>query len=81
MGISGPSSSGKTTIARLLRRIFPLSWGDDGDNSKDEVAGIETFLIHEDDFYFTDDKYGALLAEISCDPLLSSYELWDLRWE
>jgi len=36
LGLSGPSSSGKTTLARLLRSIFPP----------------ETLLIlHEDDFY------------------------------
>ncbi|KAK2768457.1 ribosylnicotinamide kinase [Arachnomyces sp. PD_36] len=54
VGISGPSSSGKTTIARLLRRIFSVSRGDEGASDKD--AGIESFLVHEDDFYYTDDK-------------------------
>jgi nicotinamide/nicotinate riboside kinase len=37
IGISGVSSSGKTTLARLLRDIFP-----------------NTFILHEDDFYKTD---------------------------
>lgn len=72
VGISGPSSSGKTTIARLLRRIFPVSWGDDGSDD----AGIETFLIHEDDFYFTDDKYEISLC--AGDILLSSHYLQSL---
>ncbi|KAF7592459.1 ribosylnicotinamide kinase [Aspergillus hancockii] len=45
VGISGPSSSGKTTLARLLQRIF----------SKAEES-LRTFIIHEDDFYFPDDQ-------------------------
>jgi nicotinamide/nicotinate riboside kinase len=44
IGLSGPSSSGKTTLARLLRTIF-------------EIDGrVRTFIIHEDDFYYPDDK-------------------------
>ncbi|KAH7392549.1 P-loop containing nucleoside triphosphate hydrolase protein [Pyrenochaeta sp. MPI-SDFR-AT-0127] len=39
VGISGPSSSGKTTLSRLLRDIFPPS---------------KLFLLHLDDFYLTD---------------------------
>ncbi|KAK1832117.1 nicotinamide riboside kinase [Podospora conica] len=39
IGISGCSSSGKTTLARLLRDIFP-----------------NTFILHEDDFYKSDDQ-------------------------
>ncbi|KAE8348473.1 hypothetical protein BDV28DRAFT_143391 [Aspergillus coremiiformis] len=46
IGISGPSSSGKTTLARLLQRIF----------SKAGEDSLETFIIHEDDFYFPDDQ-------------------------
>ncbi|USW48670.1 Putative nicotinamide riboside kinase, P-loop containing nucleoside triphosphate hydrolase [Septoria linicola] len=37
IGVSGVSSSGKTTLARILRDIFP-----------------RTFILHEDDFYKTD---------------------------
>ncbi|KAL2003627.1 hypothetical protein VTN02DRAFT_3011 [Thermoascus thermophilus] len=43
IGISGPSSSGKTTLARLLRTVFA-------------VHGMKTFIIHEDDFYYPDDR-------------------------
>ena len=39
VGISGPSSSGKTTLARLIRDIFPPSL---------------VFILHLDDFYLTD---------------------------
>lgn len=39
VGLSGCSSSGKTTVARLLRDIFP-----------------STFILHEDDFYKTDEE-------------------------
>jgi len=37
IGISGVSSSGKTTLSRLLRDIFP-----------------NTFVLHEDDYYWSD---------------------------
>lgn len=39
IGISGVSSSGKTTLSRLLRDIFP-----------------NTFILHEDDFYYPDNQ-------------------------
>jgi len=39
VGISGPSCSGKTTLARLLRDLFPPT---------------QLFLLHLDDFYRTD---------------------------
>ncbi|KAF2689654.1 P-loop containing nucleoside triphosphate hydrolase protein [Lentithecium fluviatile CBS 122367] len=39
LGISGPSSSGKTTLSRLLRDIFPLH---------------QLTILHLDDFYHTD---------------------------
>ena len=39
LGISGPSSSGKTTLSRLLRSIFPAN---------------SLFILHLDDFYLTD---------------------------
>ncbi|ODM23231.1 hypothetical protein SI65_00820 [Aspergillus cristatus] len=43
IGISGPSSSGKTTLARLLQRIF-------------SPALSKTFIVHEDDFYVPDNR-------------------------
>lgn len=39
VGISGPSSSGKTTLSRLLRDTFPAS---------------QLTILHLDDFYLTD---------------------------
>lgn len=39
VGISGPSSSGKTTLSRLLRDIFPPN---------------QLSILHLDDFYLTD---------------------------
>ncbi|KAJ5297472.1 hypothetical protein N7508_007721 [Penicillium antarcticum] len=51
IGISGPSSSGKTTLARLLQRIFcGVNLTANGD------VNLNTFIIHEDDFYFPDDQ-------------------------
>jgi len=40
VGISGPSSSGKTTLAKYLRTIF---------------ASSSSLILHEDDFYWRDD--------------------------
>lgn len=45
VGISGPSSSGKTTLARLLQTVFGGLH-----------ESLKTFIIHEDDFYLPDDK-------------------------
>lgn len=42
IGISGPSCSGKTTLARLLRNIFAST-------------GHEAFILHQDDYYINDD--------------------------
>ncbi|CAI7631933.1 unnamed protein product [Penicillium glandicola] len=50
IGISGPSSSGKTTLARLLQRVFC------GVDLRSKDKHLNTFIIHEDDFYFPDDK-------------------------
>ncbi|KAJ5504372.1 hypothetical protein N7463_007246 [Penicillium fimorum] len=50
IGISGPSSSGKTTLARLLQRVFY------GVHLKLKDQPLNTFIIHEDDFYFPDDQ-------------------------
>ncbi|KAL1959533.1 hypothetical protein VTO42DRAFT_1978 [Malbranchea cinnamomea] len=52
IGISGPSSSGKTTLARLLRTIFspPTS------PAAPSECDVNTFIIHEDDFYKPDDQ-------------------------
>jgi len=45
VGVSGPSSSGKTTLARLLRQIFNVNAGRNS---------LQLFILHEDDFYKTD---------------------------
>jgi energy-coupling factor transporter ATP-binding protein EcfA2 len=50
VGISGPSSSGKTTLARLLHQIF-------SDLTTGQPNKLHTFIIHEDDFYHPDNKY------------------------
>ncbi|KAJ5751100.1 hypothetical protein N7533_008128 [Penicillium manginii] len=49
VGISGPSSSGKTTLARLLHQIF-------SDLTTGQANKLHTFIIHEDDFYHPDNK-------------------------
>ncbi|KAJ5101666.1 Phosphoribulokinase/uridine kinase [Penicillium alfredii] len=55
VGISGPSSSGKTTLARLLQRVFcGVSLGEK--KSDANARNLNTFIIHEDDFYYPDDK-------------------------
>ncbi|KAJ0426402.1 hypothetical protein BJY00DRAFT_272101 [Aspergillus carlsbadensis] len=55
IALSGPSSSGKTTLARLLQRIFAhLDTG--SESAQAQTPPILTFIIHEDDFYHPDDK-------------------------
>ncbi|KAJ5605641.1 hypothetical protein N7510_008422 [Penicillium lagena] len=70
IGISGPSSSGKTTLARLLQRIFcgvrlEANGSDASQDGHTDVATnnkdgtgkcLNTFIIHEDDFYYPDDQ-------------------------
>jgi nicotinamide/nicotinate riboside kinase len=45
IGLSGPSSSGKTTLARLLREIF---------NIESHGLKISFVILHQDDVYKTD---------------------------
>lgn len=52
MGLSGPSSSGKTTLARLLRSVVNLSVSEGGKEYK-----LSLFVLHEDDFYKVDKEY------------------------
>jgi len=70
IGLSGPSSSGKTTLARLLRTIFNVTVSvlsspasanyTDGTDAESRKRGtmckktMKMFLVHEDDFYKTD---------------------------
>ncbi|KAL2857909.1 hypothetical protein BJY01DRAFT_201479 [Aspergillus pseudoustus] len=57
IALSGPSSSGKTTLARLLQRIFAhLDTNSDGTQAQAQAPPISTFIIHEDDFYHPDDR-------------------------
>ncbi|RVX75778.1 hypothetical protein B0A52_00134 [Exophiala mesophila] len=51
LGLSGPSSSGKTTLARLLRTIFHVDRTTGPDSSR---PSLSLFIIHQDDFYLTD---------------------------
>lgn len=76
VGISGPSSSGKTTLARLLLRVF----GEVTIPHTDPTTRLNTFIIHEDDFYLPDDKYafprsrkkGCFFATLTCWSLFST---------
>ncbi|GCB23612.1 nicotinamide riboside kinase [Aspergillus awamori] len=52
IAISGPSSSGKTTLARLLQRIFSKLTP----QATNTNTNLRTFIVHEDDFYHPDDK-------------------------
>ncbi|KAL4983102.1 hypothetical protein BDW68DRAFT_181903 [Aspergillus falconensis] len=54
IALSGPSSSGKTTLARLLQRVF--SNQPQTQDGSQPPRQISTFIIHEDDFYYPDDK-------------------------
>jgi len=52
IGLSGPSSSGKTTLARLLRTVFNIS-------ASETTNGRSTklFIFHQDDTYKTDTEF------------------------
>ncbi|EXJ95425.1 hypothetical protein A1O1_00546 [Capronia coronata CBS 617.96] len=61
IGISGPSSSGKTTLARLLRTIFDFEVTvtipvtiQEKTECRTEKWKLTLFVLHEDDFYKTD---------------------------
>ncbi|RMZ77614.1 hypothetical protein DV737_g4299, partial [Chaetothyriales sp. CBS 132003] len=49
VGLSGPSCSGKTTLARFLRTIFTIPASASTHN-----RSITAFILHVDDFYKTD---------------------------
>ncbi|EEH40662.2 hypothetical protein PAAG_02638 [Paracoccidioides lutzii Pb01] len=72
VGISGPSSSGKTTLARLLRTVFkpeekaetcpgyagsgPIGKNAPNGGSDRDKKDLSVFIVHEDDFYKPDDQ-------------------------
>ncbi|WEW60814.1 ribosylnicotinamide kinase [Emydomyces testavorans] len=58
VGLSGPSSSGKTTLARLLRTVFTPPPSADGTPAA-TTPTIRPFILHEDDFYKPDDQLSA----------------------
>lgn len=55
IGISGPSSSGKTTLARLLQTVF---------SGLDDQSNL--LLLHEDDFYLPDNRSSSLSCLSRC---------------
>lgn len=70
IGISGPSSSGKTTLARLLQAVFhdlsTPSQGQTQSQGEEKRRKINTFIIHEDDFYYPDNRYLSLPLTLFC---------------
>lgn len=86
IGISGPSSSGKTTLSRHLRDIFNSSSSSSSNissdhNDKHDDAQSENprcFILHEDDFYLPDAQIPTHdgLADWDC---LESLNLPDLH--
>ncbi len=54
VGLSGPSSSGKTTVARLLRSVFNIAA-----SAETNHHSVTLFILHEDDFYKTDAEYAS----------------------
>ncbi len=52
IGLSGPSSSGKTTLAWLLRSVVNFSVVEGGKEYR-----LSLFVLHEDDFYKVDKEY------------------------
>ncbi|KAL9623708.1 MAG: hypothetical protein Q9160_001938 [Pyrenula sp. 1 TL-2023] len=67
IGLSGPSSSGKTTLARLLREIFTIPASPETSN-----RSISLTIIHEDDFYKTDAEIPLITT-----PTSNTFRDWD----
>ena len=63
IGISGPSSSGKTSLARLLRKVFDgiqtsgseAAAEEDLEQVKVKVQ-VKVTVMHQDDFYLPDEE-------------------------
>lgn len=53
VALSGASSSGKSTLARLLRSTFNIALSD---------RTLKLFILHEDDFYKPDDQIPVCLV-------------------
>jgi nicotinamide/nicotinate riboside kinase len=68
LGLSGPSSSGKTTLARLLRDIF---------NVTTTSISVSLTILHQDDFYLTDAQIPLITTSPDCPSGLGSRELQD----
>ncbi|KEF57620.1 uncharacterized protein A1O9_05538 [Exophiala aquamarina CBS 119918] len=55
LGLSGPSSSGKTTLARLLRSTFNTTISSTAQQQQEPCKlTLRLFILHQDDFYLTD---------------------------
>lgn len=70
LGLSGPSCSGKTTLARLLKEIFNLTL------SSEDGWKISLFILHQDDFYKTDKEYVRSLSLNSLSLSLPNDSWW-----
>jgi uridine kinase len=60
--LSGASSSGKSTLARLLRSIFNIALPD---------RTLKLFILHEDDFYKPDDQIPVRFGPLYICPIIS----------
>ncbi|PYI06415.1 hypothetical protein BO78DRAFT_343322 [Aspergillus sclerotiicarbonarius CBS 121057] len=76
IGLSGPSSSGKTTLARLLQSIFSKLSPPTTDPNEPNVTNLKTFIVHEDDFYHSDDKI-PLIPHPRTPPTTQQIQNWD----
>lgn len=72
IALSGPSSSGKTTLARLLRSIFNIP-----PSPKNHNRSISLIILHEDDFYKTDVDIPLINTPADCPSGLGERELQD----
>ncbi|EON64567.1 hypothetical protein W97_03800 [Coniosporium apollinis CBS 100218] len=71
LGLSGPSSSGKTTLARLLRDILNSA----SPSSTSSTSYPPAFILHLDDFYKTDSQIPLTPAGIQDWDCLDSLDL------
>ena len=72
--LSGPSCSGKTTLARHLRSIFNVESSNDTASSK---PSLSLSILHQDDYYLTDTAIPVVTTSKECPSGLGEREVQD----
>ena len=73
--LSGPSCSGKTTLARHLRSIFSVT--SDNDTARGDRLSLSLSILHQDDYYLTDTEIPVITTCKHCPSGLGEREVQD----